>query len=557
MGGGGVGFWAGDSDGGSSSSSSSSSSSGGGGESDDDDEKEAAICHGKAHEEGFSGDQFLDDALFRPSFNAISKQLKRDTHSMYNCLRSIQEDAEFVRRTLALYPSLAVYANLRCGLWYMPPSETGDDSFATAYFKSTDGHINHCAFSLTRLNLHVALAAAERGGCLLVDATRSSTKRFPDALSKTVPIWTMVLNRAVRAFRREGGTCPDTEAREEFWDDEALALHLPLWVADTERASIEASTELWVAQLRASGVDLAPLASTLRKPLRPLWVSQATRTPPAAGGTDALAALAFVPVILVSASAPLHWRGERRTSACGAPWAYVPGAGDDEESWANGLTPATFWAHADALLALGPGLCEKEASRLQREEPAQPGTSSTASSVSATCRSPVTPTFVLGSPVALGPPHAATAPAVWDTVDAVLNIGRTPSAGLEAEEHARSKRYLHLPPPPGSSRDKFSLQERLPRMAEFVRSHLEAGRRILIHCDDGRDACVAACVAVTLWREGDSATLPSKAAVRARLAQVASAYPLATPSRESLRQAFNFWLNNPCERRSDRQREVA
>lgn len=26
-------------------------------------------------------------------------------------------------------------------------------------------------------------------------------------------------------------------------------------------------------------------------------------------------------------------------------FSYVPGAGDDEESWAQGLTPALFWQH--------------------------------------------------------------------------------------------------------------------------------------------------------------------------------------------------------------------
>jgi hypothetical protein len=33
--------------------------------------------------------------------------------------------------------------------------------------------------------------------------------------------------------------------------------------------------------------------------------------------------------------------------ACGSSWSYVyvPGAGDDEESWADGLTPALFWEH--------------------------------------------------------------------------------------------------------------------------------------------------------------------------------------------------------------------
>lgn len=29
---------------------------------------------------------------------------------------------------------------------------------------------------------------------------------------------------------------------------------------------------------------------------------------------------------------------------------YVPGAGDDEESWAKGLTPQLLWSHKQALL---------------------------------------------------------------------------------------------------------------------------------------------------------------------------------------------------------------
>ena len=29
------------------------------------------------------------------------------------------------------------------------------------------------------------------------------------------------------------------------------------------------------------------------------------------------------------------------------PYDYVPGAGDDEESWAHGLTAAMFWRHEE------------------------------------------------------------------------------------------------------------------------------------------------------------------------------------------------------------------
>ena len=158
-----------------------------------------------------------DDELpdFNPSIYKVVRELKRDDHGVYNCLASIVQDAAFVRRVVARYPDFPVFANLRCGVWYVggrggagavagdAASADGivDDTRApasgTCYFKSTDGHCNNWSFSATRLNLHVAEAAAKHGGCVIVDATRSTTKRFPDSFSKTVPTWAEVLNRAV------------------------------------------------------------------------------------------------------------------------------------------------------------------------------------------------------------------------------------------------------------------------------------------------------------------------------------------------------------------------
>lgn len=50
----------------------------------------------------------------------------------------------------------------------------------------------------------------------------------------------------------------------------------------------------------------------------------------------------------------MHWwhnggmhRGNAEVGGEGGTYSYsyVPGAGDDEESWAQGLTPALFWKH--------------------------------------------------------------------------------------------------------------------------------------------------------------------------------------------------------------------
>lgn len=40
----------------------------------------------------------------------------------------------------------------------------------------------------------------EKGGCFIVDSTRKG-KRFPDSMSKTIPIWTCILNRAIQRYR--------------------------------------------------------------------------------------------------------------------------------------------------------------------------------------------------------------------------------------------------------------------------------------------------------------------------------------------------------------------
>ena len=104
--------------------------------------------------------------------NKVLRHLKRKEQSIFNCMCSVLEDSAFVREISGLYPSLPVFANLRCGLWYTPSSAR------TCYFKSTDGHTGQWSFSLVRLNLNLAEEAAQAGGSIIVDATRRG-KVFP------------------------------------------------------------------------------------------------------------------------------------------------------------------------------------------------------------------------------------------------------------------------------------------------------------------------------------------------------------------------------------------
>lgn len=137
------------------------------------------------------------------------------------------------------------------------------------------------------------------------------------------------------------------------WD---CSLHLPLWVSDTEKAAINDRLDEWVKELDASGADIASLASCLKKPLRPLWISQKSviwlNEVPDHDSWD------FTPIILVSASSPSGVIQQRSTTEYS--WNYIPGAGDDEESWARGLTPNLFWSHVYDLINSGPDVCNQK-----------------------------------------------------------------------------------------------------------------------------------------------------------------------------------------------------
>ncbi|CAM6086619.1 unnamed protein product [Calypogeia fissa] len=299
------------------------------------------------------------------SIYKVSRRIKRTEQTVYNALRSIYEDSLFVMEIRHLWTDMPLLANLRCGLWYAREFD------GTCYFKSTDGHNGNWSFSTIRLNLHVATLAAERGGCCIVDATRKG-KRFPDSMSKTIPIWACVLNRALADFRpprtqeidlsSKRETAKDTEdsiSNEDLLKETSLTedwdstLHLPLWVSNVEKANIESRIDGWVESLKSTGADLAALAKVLKKPLRPLWISQKTviwlNEVPDLEDWD------FTPIILVSASRPSAFT--QRFTDAEFSWSYIPGAADDEESWARGLTPDLFWRNSLEIISGGPSTC--------------------------------------------------------------------------------------------------------------------------------------------------------------------------------------------------------
>ena len=250
------------------------------------------------------------------------KALRRENKDVWSRLASIAHDAQYVEDVRgACYP-LPLVANLRCGAWYTDPVHLA----ATSYFKSTDGHMHQWDFSLKRANLnlvHVIQSPDVEStltGCLIIDSTRRG-KRYPDALSKTVPIWCAVLNRASHRVHGTPALIPP--------------LHVPPeQISPSEQAQIEAQLDVWVDKLYTSDLPVPRLV----KPLHPVFVH--------APHIPTLSSDAQHHVVLVSVSPstpPLTFHTIHAS--------YVQGAGDDHEAWAHGLTPALFWRHKRKLMA--------------------------------------------------------------------------------------------------------------------------------------------------------------------------------------------------------------
>ncbi|KAF0904895.1 hypothetical protein E2562_038633 [Oryza meyeriana var. granulata] len=465
------------------------------------------------------------------SIYKAARRIKRRESTLYNALRSVADDATFVAEIAALWPALPLVANLRCGLWYAPPRALA----ATCYFKSTDGHAGNWAFSTARLNLHLALLAGERGGCIIVDSTRRG-KRFPDSMSKTIPIWCCVLNRAIERHRLQtinrgsgvdldmSAAVPNREAGKTFgasnWDN---SVHLPVWVLDTERNAIEGRIEEWTTQFESCGADIHSLALSLQKPLRPLWISQKTCI--WLNEVPELESWDFTPIILVSASASGAIATQRMTSEFS--WHYIPGAGDDEESWARGLTPTLFWKHSYDLLDGGPDLCNQlvadivEKDRVYRAHRGEHSPQITAKPFK--CTSHDGP-FSNGDHTSIMQPMHSDPPTITATdkqnsidghilfwigtsniavastlqvgdalaeVDCILNCDSTSNLPSTSSENS----YLELPIV-GSKDDRFSLMKNLPKAVSFANRNLIAGKKLLICCQNGED--ISICVALAI-----------------------------------------------------------
>ncbi|XP_047337736.1 uncharacterized protein C3F10.06c isoform X2 [Impatiens glandulifera] len=393
-----------------------------------------------------------------------------------------------------------------------------------------------------------------KGGCMIVDSTRKG-KRFPDSMSKTIPIWTCVLNRAIMNYRKRYEA---TENISSNWD---CSLHLPLWVSKTEKASIEDRLERWTEQLEASGADIASLSSSLRKPLRVLWISQRTviwlNEVPDYDSWD------FTPIILLSASST-NSNFQHKTNS-EFSWTYIAGAGDDEESWSRGLSPKLFWNNVYDLISFGPELCNQKVADIVEKDRvyrAQRGhhapqislrsnayvsmeekdvTFDIASNLNSSDENH-TIFWLASTNIAVGSYKSA---ANGTDYDCILNCDRE----IINDSFENSDSHLCLPVV-DSKMDRFSLSRHLQSAVNFAKLNLRERKKLLVCCSNGEDIsiCVSLAILASLFSdEGEfddgknySKKCITKDEMRKRLVFICKYAVNARPSRGNLRQVFNF-----------------
>ncbi|KAK2999159.1 hypothetical protein RJ639_024052 [Escallonia herrerae] len=475
----------------------------------------------------------------RMSIYRASRAIKRRDSSHYNALRSIHEDSIFA----APQPPLRLLVLAEVPLHLLLQVHRRPHEQPVLQYLSPQP------------------PRGQRGGCMIVDSTRKG-KRFPDSMSKTIPIWTCVVNRAIMNYRNELRKA--TMERESSMSDQNgdrtlpvspgwdCSLHLPIWVPDTERAAIEDLLDEWTKQLEASGADVASLASSLRRPLRPLWISQ--KTVIWLNEVPEITSWDFTPIMLVSASSSSGIVQRKTTSEFS--WNYILGAGDDEESWARGLSPNVFWNHIYDLINSGPDFCNQKVADIVEKDSTPCTKGQNAPQLSATSlRSSRHCSSFEEMPLRLDLENLESSEKVFGDDCAISWLGSTNMAvganmlGTVSACTEDAEAYVHLPIV-DSKFDRLSLLRNLPSALNFAKLNLQKGKRLLVCCNNGEDISVCVCLAILtslfndagLFDNGKSfcETRITKLEMRQKLVFICKYAVNARPSRGNLKQVYKF-----------------
>jgi tRNA A64-2'-O-ribosylphosphate transferase len=266
--------------------------------------------------------------------------------------------------------------------------------------------------------------------------------------------------------------------------------------------------------------NISLLRGKLKKPLRPIWITQQSSLPDSAPSFPD-----FHPIILCTASRRV--RGAEASES-----GYIQGAADDHEAWSHGLTPPLFWKHKDLLMRLSEEDAPEVIARLAK---AQEGSGAVASLIQPTLQ-----LYISSS--------EQVQLAGFETVVSCTPEPFTPSV----LKGAGIKHYLHLKCQTGKlgSRD---LRTQLPRLIPFF-SSLPASTtqcKVLVCCPTGKDLSVGVSLAILcLYTDEGGAIDPGKAKeaqemnkafIKQRLSWITTSNAALNPSRATL-QSVNAML---------------
>jgi hypothetical protein len=266
-----------------------------------------------------------------------------------------------------------------------------------------------------------------------------------------------------------------------------------------------------VQALYDSGVLLQPdqLVASVTKPLRPVWITPQDMAT-AIATTGSLSSLFeswvvlsnhYHIVVCVSCStisSPLARSDQQQQDTNDDDdddtnnFVYSPGAGDDEECWARELSPALFWKHRQKIWSTQ--TCDEADATIDQVVTTSKNSSAAAASHDNEGQEGGGgfSDNALGSMnVHVGSRRAGRPPECWQVFDAVLNVTEQEYESLANESGIpENKYYLQLPVEEGK-RDKHELERWLAVGIVFAVHHAARGRKVLIHCAQGKDRSVA------------------------------------------------------------------
>lgn len=327
---------------------------------------------------------------------------------------------------------------------------------------------------------------------------------MPDALSKTVPVWTCVLNRLL---------FPDAEETRKLRTPEHV-------VGRSEHAQMEQRISQFVAEAQSLALDLDGLRTKLGgKPMFPVWITPDASVDLTVPQQSAERNL----IALCTASG-------RSSSSGPLGSAYVQGAADDSEAWALGLSAAMFWANSERLLLTG----EDDLPSVMTDIVAE---STDQESIRDAVLVKPTENVWIGS--------NAAAEGAKQSYDVVVSCSEEPDIVIASRLKTA---YLHLSCSTGKVGSR-QLRAQLPKL-ERIEAALKPKSRILVTCPTGRDLAVGAALALICRQCRDDGKLgaafsnvsPSKTLIKHRLSWIMVSMPDAAPSRATLQSVNAFLL---------------